>query len=181
MFDIIRQHQDLSGLIRHCCEENGIGADFDTDLKDHAGDPDDEKVIILKIDQYYNQQNIAARPKSIDFLILVRCCNPESHSLYLIELKNTSDRVQLAPAGIIEKFKTTVSDFINDKFNNVFSNSDYKRIKLFLISQKTILAPAKNKNRSSQFDAFSTTKPFELLGHKVMIEPMPPNPIITPC
>lgn len=181
MINSIIQNEDLFSIVRTACEENGIGADIDQSLLSDDGFPLDGKLIILKIDEYYNSQNIADRPKSIDFLVLVKCCDEVSYSLYLIELKNTADKSQLRPTGIIAKFATTVDDFINKKFKEIFEDGIYKNIKLYLVSQKNSNPGSDRKNRSSQFDAFSTVKPFELLGRRVSIEPKLPNPKIEPC
>jgi len=180
VIDSIVQNEELFALIRNACEENGIGADIDPALLTQDGFPIDDRLLILKIDEYYNSQNIANRPKSIDFLVLVKCCD-ETYSLYLVELKNTDDRGQLKSSGIISKFATTVDDFINKKFYEVFKNGVYKKIKLYLISQKDPDYNKAHKNRSSQFDAFSAVKPFDVLGTRVMIEPKLPNPKIEPC
>ena len=63
-------------------------------------------------------------------------CSCSTYVLYLLELKNVNSPKHLIISDIHEKFKNTISDFLSDRFKEIFMNDKYKYedIKLYLVS-----------------------------------------------
>jgi|WetSurMetagenome_2_1015567.scaffolds.fasta_scaffold59096_3 hypothetical protein len=119
LFDEILQTPELFALYRETCEENGICVDLENINRDN--------VLILKIDAFYCSKYMKNEtPNSIDCLIIVKCAN-ESYNLYLFELKNVSSTQGIEIAKIKAKFNTTINDFLNNRFKQLFDKYPIKK------------------------------------------------------
>jgi hypothetical protein len=123
MFDTIICHSELGGLMRLCCQENRMLIEFDAcyynnELLNH------EKVIILKIDAYYNTMDMATPPPSIDCLIIVKC-DDGTYTYYLVELRDVTGTMKIKPRVMMPKFETVINDFFKKRFPEVFLSEEY--------------------------------------------------------
>ena len=97
------------------------------------GELDDDTILILKPDQFYNALNIANRPPSVDCLIFVKCADKQHYDLYLIELRGRHTGTKdLKFQDVSPKFKTVLGDFF-DRFAHVFAEIEIGKITLLLI------------------------------------------------
>lgn len=191
MFDTIIQHNELGGLIRLCCHENGMMVEFDDDyykntLLDH------EKAIILKIDAFYNTIDMAKPPPSIDCLIVVKC-DDGTYSFYLIELRDVTGTSLIHPRVMSPKFETVIEDFFKIRFPNVFLNPDFivKKINMWVVSDalgtKNLTEEEyRKKIKGTVIEQYLSIKPFRIRDKIVQIEVVSPIlttpiPIIRAC
>jgi hypothetical protein len=193
IIDRILLDANLFAIRRLDVSENGIRVTFDPALMDENGYLHDDKVCILKLDDYiaYNSKHTHNPPRVIDNLIIVQCCDG-SIDIYLIELRKsegTRPTRRLQPSEIEEKFRTAIYDFLAIKQKDIFSEYQIRQIKAFLVTDpwnhsnkvngKELFA---KKLQLSCLDAYSSRKPFEVFGHTVIINPiLPPDPTIKPC
>lgn len=128
MLQKIKGERTLKPYIRYKIEDAGIEVNVDEKLtsEDYVG---------IKVDDYYAGLHEAIIPKAVDFAIVVDC-SCSTYVLYLLELKNVNSPKHLIISDIHEKFKNTISDFLSDRFKEIFMNDKYKYedIKLYLVS-----------------------------------------------
>ncbi len=184
---------ELFAIIRLDVSENGIGVTFDDELLNANGDLRDDKICVLKLDDYaaYNSRSTHNPPKVIDNLIIVKCCD-DLATIYLVELRQSNGKrptKRLHPDEIEEKFKTATGDFIEGRYPEIFKSERIKDIKAYLVSDPWNHSGRDNaqelfnkKLKSSALDAYSSRKPLKILGRNILINPIvPPDPVIRPC
>lgn len=190
MIDEIHAHPELYGLIRNDCFENGIGVDIVPELLLQDGLLNHNKIVALKIDSYYSSRCMINPPRSVDYLIIVKC-GDKNYDLYVIELRNVKNTRGVRRKEIHEKFKTVFFDFFEIRFPEIFKNpllGKFNEIKLFIVTDPLKLAP-KNLTDSeisrylkgTVLDAFANFVPFEFDERALLIEPKLPNPLINEC
>ena len=118
MLQKIKGERTLKPYIRYKIEDAGIEVNVDEKLtsEDYVG---------IKVDDYYAGLHEAIIPKAVDFAIVVDC-SCSTYVLYLLELKNVNSPKHLIISDIHEKFKNTISDFLSDRFKEIFMNGKYK-------------------------------------------------------
>lgn len=120
LFNRIKNDAVLAQFIRDKCEDEGICVDIDERISH-------DKVLIIKVDDYYNSFNIEKRPPSPDCFILVQC---ETHvnefCLTIAELKDTG---RFDFDNVEAKFLTCFNQFMRVDFKDYF-NRDYAKIQL---------------------------------------------------
>lgn len=189
----ITQRPELFSIQRQDVSENGIGITFSPDLIDENGNLHDNKVCILKLDEFfaYNSKYTHNPPKVIDNLVVVKCFNGEFR-IYLIELRCSNGRKpvrRLRASEIEEKFKTAIHDFIEIRYTDIFRPETICEILAYLVSDPWNQSKIDNgrelfdkKMKLSALDAYASRKPFRIFGRNVFINPiMPPEPVIRPC
>jgi hypothetical protein len=163
----IKQHPELSKLLRAECCENEVCVSISSDV-------DPESVVILKVDDFYNAQNIEFRPKSIDCLIF-RSCKDGGYGIVLVELKNISSMGHYQVGDILGKFETTLFDFIEKRFKRELLH-DFKEIKLYFVSNIEIY----RRDMGLKMEAMMNMR-IKFQGRRLMISPMMPTPTIKNC
>ncbi len=172
MIDAICENSDLFNILRGTCEEEGVKVTVCPELL-IDGETDDSKILILKIDSYYNTQNFAKPPKSIDCLIVID--NKKNRfSLDLVELKSTKYLKRIKFRDIHTKFKTTIENFMKDDFKSIFLSEKYNVIDIELhpVADHHFSPDQFRKKIKGPFlDAVQSFKPFEFRGHIKQIRP----------
>lgn len=183
LFDLITNEPELFAIRRSTCSENDVCACFAEDLLKN-GELDDDRVLILKPDDYYNSKKIANRPPSVDCLILVKCTEQQHYDLYLIELRDVHTGTNnLKFKDISRKFETVLGDFF-DRFQSVFSNVNIGKISLLLITnpyKSSTEQEYKSRFAGTAMDAY-TSQRLTFGNKKYPIQPVSPNNThIYPC
>ncbi|MCX7257069.1 MAG: hypothetical protein NTZ64_10120, partial [Polaromonas sp.] len=143
-----------------------------------------------KIDAYYCSDRMPNPPKSVDYIVIVKCCD-NNYNLYVIELSNVKSTRGVKQHEIYEKFQTVFFDFFEKKFPTIFKNPElgkFNKIELFIITDPLNLA-TKNLSdleisrhlRGTVLDAFANFKPFIFNEQILIIKPKLPNPTINEC
>jgi hypothetical protein len=96
LIETLRNDPDLQPYFCMDCTENDVAAAIDTAITM-------DKVLIIKVDDFYNNQHLENTPKSIDCLI-VQLCDEGHYHVYLVELKNVKNAQLLTKEDIREKF-----------------------------------------------------------------------------
>lgn len=149
----------------------------------------DDVVLILKIDSYYNTQRMPNPPKSVDYVVIVKCEADDGYDMYIIELRNVGDTSGVKPRDIRKKFETIFSDFFvrfNGEFEYIFAK--LKKLKLYLITDPLGLKSKeldedqiKERIKGTVIETFGFLTPFEFLGKAYLIEVKVPDPVIPTC
>lgn len=189
MIQEIKSCKELIPYLRNKIEDEKIEVGIEDNLSE-------QQLAIIKVDDFYNDLHIASPPKSIDFVVAVdcECC---SYVLYLLELKNVNSPKKLNIRDIQEKFGTTISNFLTERFGYIFLNDKYKYkdIKLYLVSDaygvsekyKTYEEYRKIQDKkqriqskdSLRVDCNLASRLYKFKGRIVSINfDIPPNPII---
>ncbi|MCC7430000.1 hypothetical protein IT568_04065 [bacterium] len=163
----IKENSILSNFIEDTCCENEIGVTFDEKIS-----PD--SYVIIKVDKYYNSLKLEKTPASVDCLIF-RKCMETGYGLTLVELKNIKTLRNIDTQNIKEKFEITLSDFIKQKFKELF-DTDYSEIKLFFVLNIELY----KRDLGLKAEALIGMR-FNFNNKKLMINLTMPNPTIKNC
>lgn len=185
IFKLVNSDPNLFEIRRNSIFDEGVFSEIDSSLLDENGDLLNDKVLILKLDEYfaYNSRKTHNPPPVIDNLIIVKCCD-SSIGIYMIELRNAGGRdprQRLHPRLIEPKFITAAADFIGQRYNGFFGAVAVSGIYAYLVigvSNKIY----EEKIKLATLDVYSSRKPIDVLGRRVLINPtLPPNPVIRCC
>lgn len=188
LFDAIIEDRELFSVFCGDCRENNISVGFfDSLLKN--GEIDDNRVLILKPDNYYATHNKTLYdhtepPSAIDCLIIVKCTEHNYYDLYLVELRDVSTGTKDLKYPIIsKKFNTVLNRFFME-FDNVFGGVQFRKVNLLLVTD-----PYRSKSEDdfkrrilgTALDAYaSQTLIFQ--NKKYLIQPVYPHKThIHPC
>ena len=162
MISEIRNHPVLKGIAVDSCSENNIEATISPNINK-------DDFVILKIDDYYNSLSQAVTPKSVDCLIILRC-RDNTYRLFIIELRDIKNLTGFSVKEIYQKFKTTINNFLRERFNEFFfsDNYDIKDLKLLFITdplniqnRKYTLTQMKNKIKGTKIEILLLMRPFK--------------------
>jgi len=140
MFSEIIKNNILNTLLVERCEENSIEAEICSNLTYK------DDYLVIKVDNYYNRgfkvTGFKKTPASVDCLILVKCnekgkrkkIRSNIYDMHLIELKNIKNKQYFKLENIQEKFNTTIEDFLNIKFKDIFNNFQLRSFNCYFIS-----------------------------------------------
>lgn len=167
MINRIKSHQILAKFLEDKCCENQMSVVFDEKIQNNS-------FVIIKVDKYYNAQNMPKTPASIDCLIVQECINT-GYGLTLIELKNIQNIKGFDIENIKEKFETTLNDFIKVRFKDILDRT-YIKIDLFFVSKQEIY----KRDLGLKMDMLINLK-FKFNDRKLMIQPKMPIPAIKNC
>lgn len=167
MIDRIKSDEVLSKFIKESCSENGVEATLDIRIED-------DNVVIISVDDYYNSLGLAKTPPSPDCLVVIKCRN-SGYSLTIIELKDISNSKGFDLQNMLLKFSTCIDDFIKVRFKDLLYH-DFKSIKLYFVSGVELY----KRDIGLKMDALINKK-FEYNGKKYIIIPRMPNPNIGYC
>lgn len=181
MFDNIRNSADLFGVECGSCSENNTAVQFENSLK-IGNDLNENLVLILKPDNFYNSNRMANPPPSPDCLILVRCLEKKHYDLYLIELRDVKNSKNLKCVDIEKKFQTMIDQFFVD-YEDIFKQVIYGSIKFYLVTSypSGTGIDFEKKVKGCALDAYSSRKPFKFYNRPVQIEVKPAFITIGSC
>jgi len=162
-FEKIKNDSRLKNFVINECKENNIGVTF-------AKDIEKENILILKIDDFYNNLHLSETPKSIDCLIVI-ACKSRGYGLFLVELKSDTFEIN----DVIEKFENCFNDFIKQRFREYFYIS-YEKIELFFVSLRDIY-----KRDAGLKMKILMNKKIIYGDKKYLITPFLPSPTIKLC
>jgi len=175
MFETILFNSDLFGLCRETCEENNVCVEFSKQLAE-------DNYIVLKIDAYYNSSKMHNPPPSIDCLILVKCDTNECYDFYLVELKDIKSSKGFEIKNIQQKFATTINDFLNDKFQDIFDAYCINDFKLYFVLGEKYSEKYRKKMGSSQLKIFTLKNLSYHFRNKIaVINPIPSGYQVKEC
>ena len=184
MFNKIYNNPNLASIISSYCDENDIEICLDESLESNS----DDKLLILKIDDYYSSKKIHNPPPAIDCLILVKCDSGECYDIYLVELKNIKSPKAFSKENIVEKFKTTINKFLNDEYTDIFLKENYCDFNCYFVTNpygcQNITQEEYDKkihDEGLKLDFFNSIKPFKFQNKYSLIKPILPNPTINEC
>jgi len=184
MFRKIHENIELSSIISQCCSENNIEVCLSEGLENCS----DDRLLILKPDNYYSSRNMQNPPPAIDCIILVKCSSNESYNIYLIELKDIKSPQGFNKANIVAKFRTVINDFLSDKFKDIFLKESYCDFNCYFISNpygfKDMTQTEYDKkihDEGLKLDYFNSIKPFKFNGKVSLIQSRLPSPMVSEC
>lgn len=125
MIEAIVNNNLLRSLLKDEVKENNACVILDADFYLENGKLDNEKIINLAIDEYYNSLNLGNTPPSIDNLLVINR-GDKKYAVYLIELKDVRKLSRLCNINIRSKFNTTIDDFMLERFQTEFNQDDIK-------------------------------------------------------
>lgn len=166
----IKKDPILQDFICPQCEDEGIFVEY-------ADTTDTEKIVVIKVDDYYNSLHLEKPPPSIDCLI-IQHCKENLYKVYLIELKNYKRVGAINNKNIREKFRTTLLDFMSNKFRDYFYDVSIElKTQLILIAGKV----QNDTIKTYKLDFLLAFRPFRFQDKLIGIDGMPPHPLIHPC
>jgi len=188
MFNAILNHPTLSLLQRQTCDENDVHVTFSDAIEEAF----DDKILILKVDAFYDTVRFPLPPPSIDCLIIVKCGFEGWFDFYLIELRNVNSPRGFNVENVREKFVSTIEDFLKERFADIFLSEIYRlnNLKLFFVSDAYRVKKRfpdisdeeyRKKFMGPKLDAIASLKPFRFRDKIATIIPMLPNPMIDEC
>ncbi len=184
MFKKIQQNTKLLSIIRSYCDENNIEVCLSPELDENSND----KLLILKADDYYSTKTMHNPPPAIDCIILVKCDNCDGYDIYLVELRDIKSPRGFDKENIKSKFQTVVDDFLQNRFKDVFLNEKYCHFNCYFVSNpykcKNLTQEEYNKkihDEGLKLDYFNSIKPFKFQGKISFIQPILPNPMVKEC
>ena len=172
LLNLLREEAQLKAYIRERCEDAGICIDIDEAIEK-------EHIVIIKVDDYYNDLHLKTTPPSVDCLIVQYCKAKNSYKVYLVELKNVknSQKQNINRNNLTEKFRTTLLDFISDRFRKPFDDFEFKT-NLVLYAAKV----TDQHIKSFSLDFLSGLPMIKFRGKLLIINgTKPPKSMITKC
>ena len=167
MINRIKNHKILSKYVEDTCCENEICVTFDAGILPSS-------YAIIKVDKFYNELKLGKNtPASIDCLI-IRECIKTGYGLTL-ELKNIGSGKGFEIDNMIEKFETTLYDFIKKRFKNPL-DIHYSEIRLYFVSKQEIY----KRDLGLKMEVLINIK-FRYNDRVLMIRPEMPTPTIKNC
>lgn len=173
MINVIKKTEQLTPFITDKCEENQICVSMDYNIPK-------TNYVVIKVDQYYNSLRLPNTPPSLDCLITVRCTD-DDYIIYLVELKNIKSPKGFIVNNIYNKFKTTIEDFMEIKFKNIFHDPEFNIKKLHLYFVTDPYGKRRFTQGTTKMDSLLSRKPFQFQGKLFMLEHSLPNPMIKNC
>jgi hypothetical protein len=184
MFKKIEQNIKLHSILTSYCAENGVEVSLSPELDDNS----DEKLLILKADDYYSSQIMHNPPPAIDCIILVKCDSCDGYDIYLVELKDIKSPSGFNKENIKSKFQTVIDDFLQNRFKDIFINEKYCNFNCYFVTNpyrcKSLTQEEYSKkirDEGLKLDYFNSIKPFRFQGKISFIQPILPNPMIKEC
>ncbi len=123
MIKLLREKIELHNFFVNEIKENGAFIEIDNSFYDENHNLNNEEILNIAIDNYYNSLSLRDTPPSIDNLVIIER-STKKYSLYLIELKYISKLSRLNLDNIKNKFKTVLNDFMLNKFHDEFNHQD---------------------------------------------------------
>jgi len=182
MISEIRNHSELKKILVEDCNENNVEATISANI-------DKADFVILKIDKYYNSLFLADTPKSVDCLIVLRC-DDNTFRLFIIELKDIKNLAGFSVKEIYQKFNTTLHNFLQERFNDIFFSNNYiiKDMKLLFVTdplnlqnQTYTMNQIKNRIQGTKIEILLLMRPFKFGNKYYSISYEVPNPLIQNC
>jgi hypothetical protein len=173
MIDELKKTKSLTPFITDKCEENQICVTMDNSIPK-------TNYVVIKVDDHYNSLRLKKTPPSVDCLITVKC-RDNGYIIYLVELKNIKSPAGFKIDNVYNKFKTTIEDFMEILFRNIFHNPKYnvKRLHLYFVTDP--YGKRRLRTGTTKMDSLLSRKPFKFQGKLYMLNHKLPNPMITNC
>ena len=143
---------------------------------------DDDSVVVLAPDDYYNNLRLSNTPPSIDHLVTL-ACHENDFAHFLIEDKNVRSAKGIDVKNIYRKFKTTLEDFMTDRFGNIFLDLAHqiRFIELYLVTNPRLKKPQEKENRAGnnmRLELLQSMPPFKFRGIVVQIKHSYPKTLV---
>lgn len=119
MINKINENEMINVHLSDFIKENGSEVLIDESLY-IDGTLDKSLIANIKVDDFYNGLKKYPTPPSVDNLVVVKGRGENRFDLYIIELKDVKKMAGLDTKNIEHKFKTTILDFMSDKFKDIF-------------------------------------------------------------
>lgn len=185
MINNVYCHSVLNGIVAFNIYEQGVEVEIGNSLKDANDDLLYEKIAIVQPDRFYNTRDFATPPKSVDNVVIVKD-DEDNFYLYVIELKSTSNTRNIDRKELAEKFDTTFSDFLIERFGEIFQEaSPLVSLHAWVVCDPMRLANSgmsiedyERKIKSSVIDFEVLMKPVRFRDKIAMIKAMLPPPVI---
>lgn len=189
MIDIINNDVSIYQAIAGSLEEEGISVQFGESLHDQYGEPDLDRVAILKPDLFYSTVNFAMPPKSVDGVIVVS--DDGGFHFYIAELKSSKLK-DINKRDIEAKFDTIFNRFLAEDFSHIFLGEySLKKLNLWLVCDPLGLyrgvtdraeivkrAAASERLRGLMAEVSISMKIYKFKGRAAMIRTMLSPPMI---
>jgi len=164
----LREEATITDFFRPECEDEGICIEMDEEIGE-------DNILIIKPDDYYNSLNLEKTPASVDCLI-IQYCESGIYKIYLIELKNFKNARQIDKKNLIEKYRTTLFDFISDRYRHIFNEFEFKTY-LWLCAGKV----TEEKIKNYSLDFLLSLDHIKFRGLWLGVNGFPPVPTIKSC
>lgn len=177
LLDWLRNDAVISKYICKQCSENGIELIIDQEI-------DPNNLLIIKIDDYYNNEIRRNCHCSPDCLVIQKCTN--HYDIYIVELRNIKDAQGFTVKEIEEKFITCLDNFMSERFGNYFHHVDINIniLKLFFISDPYHFKKNPFKQlymKGHKLDVLNSIRIPKFFNKHLYIEPRLPNPTVRLC
>lgn len=175
MIDEIRSA--LSDYTCNECQENGVCAEIDPLIPT-------EDYVIVKVDRYYNEE-VPNPPPSTDCLITLKKSDDEFIH-YVIELKDIKSPKGFTVDNVYNKFVTTLTDFMSEKFSSLYSDSIFPNqiLKLYFVTdayrlkKKGLMYEDIENLEGTKLERLILMPPIMYMDKPYIIKARTPNPII---
>ena len=139
---------------------------------------DDESVVALAPDDYYNSLNLSDTPPSVDHLVTL-ACHESGFAHFLIEDKNVKSGKGIRTTNIYRKFKTTLEDFMTERFGRIFLDPAYpmRFIELYLVTNPLLKRP-REKERHTRLEQLLSMPPLKFREIIVQIKHSYPEVLV---
>jgi len=177
MINAIKSDPNLTPFIKQkseCCYDGKPEHPYiDNDIHD-------DSVVALAPDEYYNSLHLSNTPPSIDYLVTLES-KDKGFAHFLIEDKNVKRASGIDVNNIYRKFKTTLEDFMSERFGQLFLDEAYPifTIRLYLVSN--LEKPSKKEDRTGKgmrLEILQTMLPFKFRGIRVTIDNSDPKVLV---
>lgn len=181
LFEKIDQHSELYGLTVSECRENNSNLMLGCCLLSR-GEINDDLIRILKIDKYYSSCFMHSPPPSVDCLIIVK--NGGSYSYFMVELRDVKGAALVKPRDIMKKFETTVNDFINSRFRDVFVDGIVLRaFQMILVTNPYKASGVKKESynkkiKGTVLEQYNLLPPLRVGSKRAIIKPLLPGCVL---
>ena len=179
MINAIKNEPSLAPFIKQkseCCYDGKPERPYIDDAID------DDSVVALTPDNYYNSLRLRDTPPSVDHLVTLECHDEEGFAHFLIEDKNVKSMKGIVTKNVYRKFKTTLNDFMAERFGHVFLDPAYPicSVKLYLVTN-FLKKPKEKANRigdSTRLEQLLSMPPFKFRGIIVSVKHTYPEVIV---
>ena len=141
---------------------------------------DDDSVVALTPDDYYNSLHIGDTPPSVDHLVTLEC-NGKGFAHFLIEDKNVKSAKGIDVKNIYRKFQATLKDFMTKRFGQIFHVYPIRFIELYLVTNPLLKKPREKESRTgdnTRLELLLLMPPFKFRGIVVSIKHSYPEVLV---
>jgi hypothetical protein len=143
----------------------------------------DDSVVALTPDAYYNSLGLDDTPPSVDHLVTL-ACHEKGFAHFLIEDKNVRKTRGIRAIDIYHKFKTTLEDFMTGRFGQIFLDPVYsiRFVELYLVTNPQLRKPREKGSITgdgTQLEQLLSVPPLKFRGLLTSIKHSYPEVLVT--